>query len=193
MVLTVAEIKTRGSERHRAHTLAGRILLEQLARHASVGALTKRCLILPAAPVSAAAVPTSEIRSSPLKIHFIAGSPSDLDHTPLAPAGTLFFCLRSRVATGIANSSSLCPFLRAATSQRGVFPRPDHVSDGSCGFWYFGKTRGYFRRGARASSPMPPEGFGAATCLSRRSCSSRFSSWRFSDVNRIDNSRLISS
>ena len=37
-------------------------------------------------------------------------------------------------------SSSRCPSLRAATSQRGCLPRPDHVSDGVRGLRNFGWT-----------------------------------------------------
>src|SRR5882672_8410374 len=50
----------------------------------------------------------------------------------------------------ISNSSSLWPVSRAATSHRGRFPLPDHVSDGTSGLQYLGRTFGYLRRGARS-------------------------------------------
>jgi hypothetical protein len=53
------------------------LLLEQLARQASVDALARRCLMLLALPASAAAVPAIAIKSNPLKIHFIADLPLD--------------------------------------------------------------------------------------------------------------------
>jgi hypothetical protein len=49
----------------------------------------------------------------------------------------------------ILNSSSLWPVSRAATTHRGRFPLPDHVSDGASGLQYLGRTFGYLRRGAR--------------------------------------------
>ncbi len=48
------------------------LALAQLARHASEDAFAKRCLVLPAVPVSAVAVPASAIRSIPPNIHFMA-------------------------------------------------------------------------------------------------------------------------
>ena len=59
--------------------------------------------------------------------------------------------LPSNFGFPIANSSIVRPVFSAATNQRGCLPRPDQVSDGSRGFWYFGKTRGYLRR----SRPSP--------------------------------------
>ena len=85
----------------------------------------------------------------------------------------------------ITNSSILCPVLRAAVSQRGCFPRPDQVSDGSSGFRYLGNTRGYFRRSRGALRASANSGWRSS--FSRRSCPSRFSSSRFSDVSRTDN------
>ena len=85
----------------------------------------------------------------------------------------------------ITNSSILCPVLRAAVSQRGCFPRPDQVSDGSSGFRYLGNTRGYFRRSRGALRASADSGWRSS--FSRRSCPSRFSSSRFSDVSRTDN------
>src|SRR4029077_3478705 len=51
----------------------------------------------------------------------------------------------------IRKSSSLCPERRAATSQRGCLPRPDHVSVGTDGLLYLGRIFGYSRR---ARSPF---------------------------------------
>jgi len=45
-------------------------------------------------------------------------------------------------ANSIRKSSICFPDLSCAVSQRGFFPRPAQVSDGSAGFLYFGKTRG---------------------------------------------------
>jgi hypothetical protein len=50
------------------------LLLAQLAIHASEDALARRCLML--MPVSAAAVPTSVIRSNPPKTHFNTNLPA---------------------------------------------------------------------------------------------------------------------
>ena len=85
----------------------------------------------------------------------------------------------------IANSSIVRPVLRAAASQRGCLPRPDHVSDGSFGFRYFGNTRGYLRR-SRGAPDCASAGSSWCVSFSRRSCASRFSSSRFSDVKRTD-------
>jgi hypothetical protein len=57
------------------------LVLEQLARHASEDEVARRCLMLPAVPVSAATVPTIVIRSNPPKIHFT--TTSTLDRTRL--------------------------------------------------------------------------------------------------------------
>jgi len=46
------------------------------------------------------------------------------------------------VANQIRKSSIRFPDLSCAVSQRGFFPRPAQVSDGSAGFLYFGKTCG---------------------------------------------------
>jgi len=73
------------------------------------------------------------------------------------------------------NSSIVRPVLRAAVSQRGCFPRPDHVSEGSFGFKYFGRTLGYFRR---LRDELFNDDFFAGSG-SRRSCANRFSSSRF--------------
>src|SRR5262249_42963666 len=50
------------------------------------------------------------------------------------------FALRGRPGFAIANSSSLCPLLRSARSQRGVAPRPAQVSERFFGLRYFGGT-----------------------------------------------------
>src|SRR5262249_15545267 len=50
------------------------------------------------------------------------------------------FALRGRPGFAIANSSSLCPLLIIARSQRGVAPRPAQVSDRFFGLRYFGGT-----------------------------------------------------
>jgi hypothetical protein len=42
----------------------------------------------------------------------------------------------------IRNSSTFFPDLSWAPTQRGCFPRPDQVSKGISGFWYFGRTFG---------------------------------------------------
>src|ERR1700683_4670422 len=59
-------------------------------------------------------------------------------------------------APPITNSSIVRPVLSAEVSQRGCLPRPDHVSDGSFGFRYFGNTVGYLRRSPAASFARPP-------------------------------------
>ena len=46
----------------------------------------------------------------------------------------------------IRKSSMRFPDLSCLLSQRGCFPRPAHVSDGSSGFLNFGETGGYARR-----------------------------------------------
>jgi len=94
----------------------------------------------------------------------------------------------------ITNSSILWPSFKAATSQRGCFPRPDQVSECSSGLRYFGRTRGYFRRSRRASLEDCESGRSNwRVSWSRRSCAKRFSSSRFSEVKRTDKTRLISS
>ena len=47
--------------------------------------------------------------------------------------------------SSILNSSSVRPASSAATSHRGFFPRPDHLSVGTKGLQYLGRTFGYFR------------------------------------------------
>ena len=88
--------------------------------------------------------------------------------------------LGAPLASEIRKSSSLCPDWSAATSQRGCLPRPDHVSPGSDGLLYFGRTFGYLRRGARSVLGSAEE----IPVLSIRStgfsCAKRFSSSSFS-------------
>jgi hypothetical protein len=88
---------------------------------------------------------------------------------------------------GLANHEFLDPVtgFSAALSQRDCFPRPDQVSEGSSGFRYFGNTRGYFRRSRGA--PCGLSGSDWRISFSRRSWANRFSSSRFSDANRTDN------
>jgi hypothetical protein len=45
-------------------------------------------------------------------------------------------------AKSIRKSSICLPDLSCAVNQRGLFPRPVQVSDGSAGFLYFGNTFG---------------------------------------------------
>jgi hypothetical protein len=49
-------------------------------------------------------------------------------------------------ASAMRNSSSLWPDWSAATNHLGRLPRPDHVSVGTSGLRYFGRTFGYLRR-----------------------------------------------
>lgn len=76
---------------------------------------------------------------------------------------------------GIRKSSSFFPDWICVESQRGVLPRPDHVSAGRAGFLYLGITLGYGRRGEASfvSTPRfasPP----------RSSCRNLFSNLAFS-------------
>jgi len=97
------------------------------------------------------------------------------------------------LASPIKNSSIVCPALRAAASQRGCFPRPDQVSEGSFGLRYFGNTRGYLRLVDCSFADEVSLCADRRTSFSRRSCARRFSSSRLSEVKRTDKTRLISS
>jgi hypothetical protein len=80
----------------------------------------------------------------------------------------------------IRNSSSRCPDWSAAASQRGCFPRPDHVSSGTDGLQYFGRTFGYLRRGGRSMCFSREEPLAPAIGSALLSCARRFSSASFS-------------
>src|SRR3954454_3786042 len=84
--------------------------------------------------------------------------------------------------SSILNSSSLCPDWRAATSHRGCLPRPDHVSVGTVGLQYLGRTLGYLRRGGRSVLAPGRELPASRLCSGRLSCARRFSSSSFSAV-----------
>jgi len=56
--------------------------------------------------------------------------------------GPLHRAIESWSGYWILNSSRLLPSAIISVIQRGVLPRPDHVSDGSFGFRYFGSTLG---------------------------------------------------
>jgi hypothetical protein len=59
-----------------------------------------------------------------------------------APSAALARKPTYAAAKSIRKSSICFPDLSCAASQRGFFPRPAQVSDGSAGFRYFGKTCG---------------------------------------------------
>jgi hypothetical protein len=82
----------------------------------------------------AAASPTIEPPTPPLDPQPAKGRVQALWRRPFDPR-----------TPPISKSSILPPVFMAATSQRGCFPRPDHVSD-VCGLRYFGSTLGYLRR-----------------------------------------------
>ena len=85
----------------------------------------------------------------------------------------------------IRKSSIRLPDFNFAASQRGVLPRPAHVSDGRSGFRNFGTTVGYGRRPVgelSRSASTPP-----------LSCFRRFSSTRFSASSEAASMDAISS
>ena len=102
--------------------------------------------------------------------------------------------LRAAFSTvSILNSSSLWPVSRAATSHRGRFPLPDHVSDGANGLQYLGRTFGYLRRGARldmARACALPGSLMSSTRFNfaKRSSNSRFSATILSDSILVSSS-----
>ena len=94
-------------------------------------------------------------------------------------------CKSSYATCLIRKSSIRLPDFNFAASQRGVLPRPAHVSDGRSGFRNFGTTVGYGRRPAcelSRSASTPP-----------LSCFRRFSSTRFSAISVAASLAAISS
>src|SRR3954468_23859693 len=85
-----------------------------------------------------------------------------------ASALSVAFCLRRDFLAGrpfpfaadlsMANSSRFFPFLISAASQRGIAPRPAHVSDRFFGLRYFGATFRPFILLTRLPVDFPPEG-----------------------------------
>ena len=80
------------------------------------------------------------------------------------------------------NSSRFLPDAMSITSQRGILPLPDHVSEGLFGFRNFGWTLGYGRRFKR-SLGFPPD--------LRPSSSSCFCSLRVSSFSLLDRTSMI--
>ena len=108
--------------------------------------------------------------------------------------------LRSSFSTlSISNSSNLWPVSRAATSHRGRFPLPDHVSDGASGLQYLGRTFGYLRRGARSVIDSGSGGALVGSLIStrfnfaKRLSKSRFSATILSDRIFVSSSWSIQS
>jgi hypothetical protein len=85
----------------------------------------------------------------------------------------------------IRKSSIRLPDFNFAVSQRGVFPRPAHVSDGRSGFRNFGTTVGYGRR--------PVGEFSRSASTPPLSCFRRFSRTRFSASSEAASLEAISS
>ena len=85
----------------------------------------------------------------------------------------------------IRKSSIRLPDFNFAASQRGVFPRPAHVSDGRSGFRNFGTTVGYGRR--------PVDELARSVSTPPLSCFRRFSSMRFSASSEAASLEAISS
>lgn len=77
----------------------------------------------------------------------------------------------------IRKSSIRLPDFSFAASQRGVFPRPAHVSDGRSGFRNFGTTVGYGRR--------PVDDFVRSASTTPLSCFKRSSRMRFSASREV--------
>jgi hypothetical protein len=92
--------------------------------------------------------------------------------------------LRCPLSTlSISNSSNLWPVSRAATTHRGRFPLPDHVSDGARGLQYLGRTFGYLRRGARSVIDSASGGALVGSLISTRfNFAKRLSNSRFSET-----------
>ena len=85
----------------------------------------------------------------------------------------------------IRKSSIRFPDLSCAVSQRGCFPRPDHVCDGSAGFLNFGRTFGYGRRSGFLTS--------CPTSSLRRFSSAFFSAWIFAVSSALISSWSVQS
>src|SRR4030095_14708495 len=112
-----------------------------------------------------------------------------------APGIQACFYSLSAPAWTILKSSILWPVLRATTSQRGVLPRPDQVSEGDNGLRYLGSTLGYLRRGERPATTAADslDSFFSPAISLRLSCSRRFSNSRFSAKIRFASILAISS